>query len=143
MCRTTLISNNIVRLGTRSFRQRMEAVSGRKYPIGQLSDLNRDIESLCDLLHEDYNSITSEDYSVFGPQLKMMLQSMKDLHRLCSAMPSSYNFERETERLEMNRSDLYELSYDIENYLLPEKINPSLSSLLREASSALKSLARK
>ncbi len=43
MCQTALISEKIVRLGTRSFKQRLEAVSGNEYSVTKLSRLNRSL----------------------------------------------------------------------------------------------------
>ena len=40
MCQTALISNQIVRLGTRSYKQRLEAKS-KGYSISQLARLNK------------------------------------------------------------------------------------------------------
>lgn len=141
MCRTAIISDTIVRLGTRSFRQRLEAASGMKYKLAQLASLNRDIETLCELLHTDYNSITEADYSIFGPQLDMMIESIGELITICSRMPESYRFGNETERLAMNKSGLSEIKYDIENYRLSSETRQRFSPLLSSVSRAIASLS--
>lgn len=140
MCRTSVISNRIVRLGTRSFRQRIEAAAGEGYRRAQLTTLNRDIESFCELLHDDFNSITADDYRIFGPQLDLLLDSIDELHSACKGMPSDFGFSIETKRLETNKSTLHELKYDIENFRLDSKTAKRFSPLMASASAALSSL---
>lgn len=45
MCQTAFISQNIVRLGTRSYKHSLEAMVPEEYSVGQLRRLNRDLDT--------------------------------------------------------------------------------------------------
>lgn len=142
MCDTATISNRIVRLGTSSFRQRMEAVSRRNYDASKLSRLNNALASFYRILSSQYNNVTREDYDFFGPQLHILLDSIRDLHKTCEKMPKSFGMEEETIRLGMNYSALHEIDSDIMNFRIKAPQDHELHELMKESTSALKSLAK-
>ena len=50
MCQTAFISQNIVRLGTRSYKHSLEAMVPEEYSVGQLRRLNRDLDTFYEYL---------------------------------------------------------------------------------------------
>lgn len=134
MCQTVLISNQIVRLGTRSYKQRLEAVNPDEYRISQLSRLNRDLDDFYELLYSQWNTVTEQDYKIFGPQLQIMLATLKDLFIACKKMKHGANFERETEKLGMNYSAIFEVNSDIVNFRINAPKDSELQNLLQQAS---------
>jgi len=133
MCQTALISSNIVRIGTRSYRQRMEMVASHPYRVTQLARLNRDLDELYELLYSQWDSVTENDYQVFGMQLQIMLGTLKDLHEVCLRMPQSKEFEKEIEKLGMNYSTLHEINSDIVNFKIKAQKDIELQALLNRA----------
>lgn len=133
MCQTALISNQIVRLGTRSYKQRLEAKS-KGYSISQLARLNKDLDGLYELLYSQWNMVTEHDYKVFGGQLQIMLGTLKELYLVCKNMSQGAIFEKETEKLAMNYSAIYEVNSDIVNFKIKAKHNMELKLLMKQAS---------
>ena len=73
MCQTTVISKSIGHIGRRSFDRRMRMAS----PLyvekrGELARLLNDVDQLSERLHNDFPTITEEDYKMFGPELKIL-----------------------------------------------------------------------
>lgn len=77
MCQTTLISQNIVRLGTRSYRHRLEALVPNGDRVSSLRKLNHDLDSFYEFLYSQCNSVTEADYKVFGLPLGKKICSNK------------------------------------------------------------------
>lgn len=138
MCQTALISQSIVRLGTRSYRHRLEALAPNKYRVETLRKLNHDLDSFYDFLYAQCNSITEMDYHIFGEQLKSMLVTLKMLYQTCKRMPKKNGMSHEAEKLKRNYSALYELNEDIKNYRINASKDAEWISLLSDAGSALK-----
>ena len=122
MCQTTLISDNIVRLSTRSYRQRLDAVVRNQYKVSQLARLNRDLDNFYELLYSQWNTVTKDDYAVFGPQLQIMLNTLRELYNTCKKLSDIPNFDKETEKLGMNYSAIFEINSDIKNFRIKEGI---------------------
>lgn len=141
MCQTALISQNIVRLGTRSYRHRLEALAPNEYRVETLRKLNHDLDSFYDFLYAQCNSITEMDYHIFGEQLNSMLVTLKMLYQTCKRMPKENGMSNEAEKLKKNYSALYELNEDIKNYRINALKDAEWTSLLSDAGSALKMLA--
>lgn len=142
MCQTAVISNEIVRLGTRSFKQRLEAMSGTQFPMTRLSRLNRCLDDFYELLYSQLNSVTYKDYEVFGPQLSVLLTTLKDLYRTCVALPKSPGGTAEVERLGRNYSALREIESDLKQFKAVKEQNTELLGLLAEAGKRMKHLAK-
>lgn len=141
MCQTALISQNIVRLGTRSYRHSLEALAPNEYRVGALRKLNHDLDVFYEFLYAQCNSVTEEDYKFFGEQLNSMLATLKMLWQTCKRMPKSCGISNEAEKLKMNYSALYELNEDIKNYRIKAPKDAEWSALLSQANLALKKLA--
>lgn len=134
MCQTMLISNNIVRLGTRSYKQRMEVLASKGCRVTQLARLNRDLDDFYELLYSQWNSITENDYNFFGSQLLVMLETLKGLHQICMSLSTDLNYQKEVEKLAMNYSAIYEVNSDIVNFKIKVKEDVELKALMKQAS---------
>lgn len=111
MCQTQIISRHIGRIGRRSFDRRMRIVS----PLfvekrGELARLLNEVDRLSDRLHDDFPTITEEDYRVFGPELKIVIDTLKALRQdsLTRKELKPYN-----DRMHQQIADLEELDHDI------------------------------
>ena len=141
MCQTAFISQSIVKLGTRSYKHSLEALAPNEYRVGQLRRLNRDLDAFYDFLYSQCNTVTEQDYQVFGKQLTSMLSILKTLYTSCRQMPKEYGVNTEAEKLKKNYSALYELNNDIKNYRIKALKDTEWSSLLSDAGLAMKKLA--
>ena len=141
MCQTTLISQNIVRLGTRSYKYRLETLASSEYRVRSLHKLNHDLDTFYDFLYAQCNSVTETDYKIFGEQFNSMLATLKLLWQTCKRIPKSSGLGNEVEKLRINYSALYELNEDIKYYRIKALKNADCSALLSQASIALKKIA--
>ena len=141
MCQTAFISQSIVKLGTRSYKHSLEALAPNEYRVGQLRRLNRDLDAFYDFLYSQCNTVTEQDYQVFGKQLTSMLGILKTLYISCRQMPREYGVKTEAEKLKRNYSALCELNNDIKNYRIKATKDAEWSALLSDASLALKKVA--
>lgn len=132
-----LISNNIVKLSTRSYRQRMESLGSNQYNKRQLAQLNRDLDEFYELLYSQWRTVTEDDYKVFGPQLKVMLRTLRELYNTCRKMPKVLGLEQEIEKLDMNYSAISELNNDIENFRIKVLKDTEFGSLMECASEVM------
>ena len=134
MCQTQVISRHIGRIGRRSYDRRIRIASHlfveRK---GELARLLNEIDRLSDRLHEDFPSITEEDYRLFGPELKIVIRTLKDLRRdsLTHKELKPYN-----DRMRQQISDLEELDHDIKAF----RVNAPKNKELQDTMSMLGSL---
>ncbi len=132
MCEATLISNKIVRLGTRSYQQMMETMTPDSYSVAQLSRLNRDLEIFYEMLYNQWNAITEEEYNTFGNQLVVMLQTLKDLYLACKRI-GDRKLDKQIELLEMNYSAIYEVNSDIVNFRINLPKDDGFKKVMEEA----------
>ena len=82
MCQVQVISSHIGRIGRKSFDRRMRLAS----PLfsekrGDLPRLLNDIDRLSKQLHDEFSTITEKDYQMFGPELKIVISTLKSLRR--------------------------------------------------------------
>ena len=141
MCQTAIISQSIVKLGTRSYRHSLEALAPNEYRVSQLRRLNRDLDAFYEFLYSQCNTITEQDYSIFGKQLTSMLNILKTLYVSCKQMPKEYGVSTEAEKLKRNYSALYELNSDIKNYRIKALKDVEWTALLKDAGMAIKKIA--
>lgn len=128
MCQTQVISRHIGRIGRRSYDRRIRIAS----PLfvekrGELARLLNEIDRLSDRLHEDFPSITEEDYRLFGPELKIVIRTLKDLRRdsLTHKELKPYN-----DRMRQQISDLEELDHDIKAFRVNAPKNKELQDTM-------------
>ena len=127
------ISDRIVSLGTRSYRQRLETLSGMAITEQKLKKLNRDLDDLYELLYERINSISEAEVRSISPLLNELIKSVKALYLVCRKSGSKLKGVKETERLGMNYSALQELYSDLQNFRLPSEEDTELKALLSQA----------
>lgn len=139
MCQTAVISKNIARVSTRGYQQNVEALAGEPLRLQKLSRLNSSLDSLYQLLHDQFNTISSEDYARIGPQLSLLLSIIKDLHKTYRRLGASADMRREAKRLSDNYSALYEINSDIRQYRL-RKQPSALTAALAKAGTLLNTL---
>ncbi len=111
MCQTQVISNHIGRIGRRSFDRRMRIVS----PLyverrGEIARLLNEVDALSERLHNEFPTITEEDYRIFGPELKIVIATLKSLLR---ESMMRHELKPYNERMREQIVDLEELDHDI------------------------------
>jgi len=128
MCQATIISQRIGRIGRHSFDRRMRMAS----PLfveknGELARLLNEVDKLSERLHEEFSTISEEDYRMFGPELKIVISTLKDLRResLSRRELNTYN-----ERLREQIADLEELDHDIRAFRVEAPKNEKLKQVL-------------
>lgn len=139
MCETAAISNQIVSIGTRSYRQRLETLAGRSVTSGKLARLNRDLDNLYELIYSQLNSITEKEYSSFKSTFQELIKSLKALYSTSRRISCNFAFEEEVKRLGRNYSALEELRNDIQTFKVEAINDKELLSLLSEAAKQVNS----
>lgn len=140
MCRRVLISKNIASISTRSLERNLEAASGASVSTSKMARLNRSMNSLYELLYAEFNDINKADYCVIGPQLNILLKTVKDLYTTFEHTASRTFLKKEIDELKGNYSALYEINDDIIRYRLNASSDKKLSAALKEASSLIDKL---
>ena len=130
MCQTEIITQNVVRLSKRSYSHRLEIVMPNVYHTSQLARLNRELDRLYEMIYEDWQSISEEDYKVFGAQRSILLQTIKQLYITCKEQPREMGLEEEAKKLGMNYSALFELNSDIVNFCINMPKNQEMKQLM-------------
>ncbi len=141
MHHTSSISDRIVSLGTRSYRQRLETISGVGMTEHKLKKLNKDLNELYELVYDRINSITESEVKIINPLLNELLKSIKALYTISRKMPSNLSIGKETERLGMNYSALLELYSDLQNFRIPSKEDSELKDLLSQAATLMQRIS--
>lgn len=128
MCQTAVISKNISNLGKRTFEQRMN-LNLNVYKTRKLTFLNRGLDLLYNMLYEQFESISAEDYKVFGNNLEILLET---LDKFVKALKNLENdiLKTEIEKLESNYSALDEINKDIKNYRINSTVRNEFKTLL-------------
>lgn len=129
-----MISNNISRLSTRSYKHRLEVVTPNQYRASQLARLNRELDNLYELIYDQWRTVTEEDYRQFGGQFQLLLETLKGLYLSVRKLPKSMGLSQEAENLEMNYSALYEVNSDIVNFCIKLPQNERFQKAMTEAS---------
>ncbi len=132
MCQTATITRNVMRLSRRSYSHRLEAVMPDAYQASQLQRLNRDLDALYELIYADWRTITEDDYRVFGSQIVILLQTIKQLYEACKKQPETMGLAEQTRRLGMNYSALYELNSDIVNFCIKMPKNKEMKKIMAQ-----------
>ena len=132
MCQANVITRRVVRLSRRSFNHRIEVASPNGYPKERLARLNRELDNLYEMIYEEWTTITEDDYKVFGGQLEILHQTIKNLYDTCKKQPREMNLKEETQKLGMNYSALYELNSDIVNFRIKLPQNEEMKQALHQ-----------
>lgn len=128
MCQTAVISRYIGRIGRRSFDRRMRIAS----PLyvekrGEVARLLNDVDRLSDRLHDEFITITEDDYRMFGSELKILISTLKDLRRDSRMRAELRPYD---ERMREQIADLEELDHDIVEFRIKALKNKELQEAL-------------
>lgn len=124
MCQTAVISKDIVRIGRRSFDRRMRLAS----PLfvekqGEMTRILNEVDRLSNRLHDEFITITEDDYRMFGPELKIVISTLKALRRESLSRPELRRFDN---RMREQILDLEELNHDIVEFRIKALKNKEL-----------------
>lgn len=131
MCQTAVISRHIGRIGRRSFDRRMRMAS----PLfterqGEVARILNEVDRLSDRLHDEFITITEDDYRMFGSELKILISTLKALRR---ESQSRSELRRYDERMRQQILDLEELDHDIVEFRIKamkdEELQEALASI--------------
>ena len=128
MCQTQIISRHIGRIGRRSFDQRMRIVSPAFVEKrGELARLLNEVDKLIDRLHDEFPTINEDDYRMFGPELKIVISTLKALRQdsLTRKKLKPYN-----DRMRQQIADLEELDHDIKAFRVDAPNNKELQATM-------------
>ena len=128
MCQTQVISRHIGRIGRRSFDRRMRIVS----PLyverrGEIARLLNEVDALSERLHDEFPTITEEDYNLFGPELKVVIGTLKSLLK---ESRTRHELKPYNERMREQILDLEELDHDIKEFRIDAPKNEELQSAM-------------
>ena len=128
MCETQIISRHIGRIGRRSFDRRMRIASPMFVEKrGELVRLLNEVDKLSDRLHDEFPTISEEDYRMFGPELKVLISTLRDLRQesLVRKELKPYN-----DRMRQQIADLEELDHDIKVFRVDAPKNKELQATM-------------
>ena len=128
MCQTAVISRHIGRIGRRSFDRRMRMAS----PLftekqGEVARLLNDVDRLSDRLHDEFITITEDDYLMFGSELKILISTLKALRRESQMRADLKHYDN---RMRQQITDLEELDHDIYEFRVKAPKNETLQQTL-------------
>ncbi len=128
MCQTAIISRHIGRIGRRSFDRRMRMAS----PLyvekrGEVTRLLNEVDRLSDRLHDEFITITEDDYRMFGSELKIVINTLKALRRESQSRPELKPYD---DRMRQQIMDLEELDHDIVEFRIKAPKNKELQDAL-------------
>ena len=128
MCQTQIITRHIGSIGRRSFDRRMRITSPMFVERrGELARLLNEVDKLSDRLHEDFPTITEDDYRIFGPELKIVISTLKALWKdsLTHKELKPYN-----DRMRQQIADLEEIDHDIKAFRVDAPKNKELQATM-------------
>ena len=128
MCQTQIITRHIGSIGRRSFDRRMRIASPMFVERrGELARLLNEVDKLSDHLHEDFPTITEDDYRIFGPELKIVISTLKALWKdsLTHKELKPYN-----DRMRQQIADLEEIDHDIKAFRVDAPKNKELQATM-------------
>lgn len=128
MCETQVISRHIGRIGRRSFDRRMRIASPMFVEKrGELVRLLNEVDKLSDRLHDEFPTISEEDYRMFGPELKVLISTLRDLRQesLVRKELKPYN-----DRMRQQIADLEEIDHDIKVFRVDAPKNKELQATM-------------
>ena len=128
MCQTRVISRRIGRIGRRSFDRRMRIASPMFVEKrGELSRILNEVDKLCECLHNEFATITQEDYRMFGPELRIVISTLKSLRQESLTRKELKTFN---DRMRQQIADLEELDHDIRVFRVDAPQNKELQAAM-------------
>lgn len=128
MCQTQVISKHIGQIGRKSFDRRMRIASPMFVERrGELARLLNEVDKLSDRLHDEFPTISENDYRLFGPELKVLISTLKALRQdsLNRKELKPYN-----NRMRQQIADLEELDHDIKAFRVNAPKNEELQATM-------------
>ena len=130
MCQTAVISKHIGRIGRRSFDRRLRMAS----PLyvekrGEVARLLNEVDRLSDRLHDEFITITEDDYRMFGPELKILISTLKDLRRDSRHRADLRLYD---DRMRQQIASLEELDHDIVEFRIKAPKNKELQEIMEK-----------
>ena len=128
MCQTQVISKHIRQIGRKSFDRRMRIASPMFVERrGELARLLNEVDKLSDRLHDEFPTISENDYRLFGPELKVLISTLKALRQdsLNRKELKPYN-----NRMRQQIADLEELDHDIKAFRVNAPKNEELQATM-------------
>lgn len=134
MSPTLRLSRSISRIGRHSFDRRMKIAS----PLfvdkeGDVEKLLNEVDRLSNQLHDAFPYITESDYCTFGPELKIVIDTLKSLRKESS---SRKELKKYNSRMREQIADLEELAHDFSSF----KVNAPKNEALKATISSLSKL---
>lgn len=134
MCQTAIISRRIGQIGRQSFDRRMRMASPLyEEKKGELERLLNDVDRLSECLHDEFMTITEADYQMFCSELKIVISTLKALHRESQSRPE---LRRYNNRMREQIIDLEELDHDIVEF----RVKAPKNKVLQESIASLKDI---
>lgn len=128
MCQTQVISRRIGRIGRSSFDRRMRIASPMFVEKrGELSRILNEVDKLCECLHNEFATITQEDYRMFGPELRIVISTLKSLRQESLTRKELKTFN---DRMRQQIADLEELDHDIRVFRVDAPQNKELQAAM-------------
>ncbi|MBO7599038.1 MAG: hypothetical protein J6T70_18535 [Bacteroidales bacterium] len=93
--------------------------------------LLNEVDKLCELLHNEFPTITKSDYNAFASELKIVISTLKALY---SESQNQLACKPYNERLRQQISDLEELDHDIRTFRIAAPQNAALQATLSKLS---------
>ena len=94
---------------------------------GEIARLLNDVDRLIDRLHDEFITITEDDYLMFGSGLKILISTLKALRR--ESQGHAYLMHND-DRMRQQISELEELDHDIYEFRVKAPKNESLQETL-------------
>ncbi len=94
---------------------------------GEMNSLLNDVDSLCQLLHEGFPTITAEDYKLFAAKLHILITTLKALLQERQAYSFAFDYK---ERLRQQIEDLEELDHDLKAFKVDAPQNEALKQAM-------------
>ena len=99
---------------------------------GELARILNEVDKLSNRIHDDFPTITANDYRMFGSELRILISTLKSLRSesLSRRELASYN-----KRMREQIADLEELDHDIRVFRVNASQNESLQQAMAAAGS--------
>ena len=97
---------------------------------GELERLLNDVDRLSECLHDEFMTITEADYQMFCSELKIVISTLKALHRESQSRPE---LRRYNNRMREQIIDLEELDHDIVEF----RVKAPKNKVLQESIASL------
>lgn len=130
MCQTDVISSHIGRIGRHSFDRRMRMASPLfQEKRGEMARLLNEVDKLSECLHDQFATISEEDYRLFARELKIVIATLKALRQESLSRTELRIYD---DRMRQQITDLEELDYDIRVFRVDAPKNVALQEALAE-----------